>query len=47
MKIYNDGTGLSNIKIEKRAKKLDLPNFKLFMRDEVKNQVSDNIECGC
>jgi hypothetical protein len=45
-KPYNNGDGLTNFEIDKKAKQLNLPNFKYYMRDELINKTPLNKECG-
>jgi hypothetical protein len=44
--LNNDGDGMTNIEIMKKAKKLNLPNFKYRMRDELKKDSPLKIEFG-
>ena len=44
--LINKGRGMSNFEIINKAKKLDLPNFKYYMLDEVPKQHLLEKECG-
>ena len=46
MDLKNDGNGMTNIEILKHANRLQLPNFKYYMRDELGNKAPDIGECG-
>lgn len=45
-KPYNDGNGMTNFEVIDEAKRLKLPNFKYFMRDELLGKKPLNKECG-
>jgi hypothetical protein len=38
--------GMTNIEVVRNAERLQLPNFKYFMRDELSNKQPDDLECG-
>jgi len=43
--LSNDGDGLTNFKIIKKAGELELPNFRYFMRDELCKAICKKQEC--
>ena len=45
-KPYNNGDGMSNFEIIDMANKLNLPNFKYYMRDQIPKICKNNLECG-
>ena len=44
--LRDDGDGMTTSEVNTMAKKLKLINFKCVMRDELKNQIPKNKECG-
>ena len=44
--LTNDGDGMTNIELYNEAQKLDLPNFKYFMSNELVKASPDDKECG-
>lgn len=44
--LYNDGDGLTNTEVIDKARKLKLPNFKYYMRDELPYRCTTKKECG-
>jgi len=44
--LVNDGDGMTNIELYNEAQKLDLPNFKYFMSNELVKASPDDKECG-
>jgi len=44
--LNNDGDSMTNFEIVKKAGKLELPNFRYFMRDELCKAICKREECG-
>jgi len=44
--LENAGDGMTNFEIIKKAGKLELPNFRYFMRDELCKAICKKQECG-
>jgi len=44
--LNNDGDGMTNFEIVKKAGKLELTNFRYFMRDELCKAICKKKECG-
>ena len=44
--LQNDGDGMTNVEVLKKARSLKLPNFKYFMRDELSGKKPLWKECG-
>jgi len=44
--LTNDSDGMSNFAMIKKASKLELPNFRYFMRDEICKAICKKQECG-
>jgi len=44
--LNNDGDGMTNFEIVEKAGKLELPNFRYFMRDELCKAICKKEECG-
>ena len=44
--LTNSGNGMTNEEVIEYSKKLKLPNFKYYMRDEMRKSSPFNLECG-
>jgi len=44
--LHNSGDGMSNYEVISKANKLELPNFRYFMRDELCKAICKKQECG-
>jgi len=44
--LVNNGDGMTNFEIIKKAGKIELPNFRYFMRDELCKAICSKKECG-